>query len=80
MLAMLPARTTTITIRPAMRQSLIDDRQMRDFFEGDTNRVPDAMAARVQRDLGHFWELLPADALSPMDEVRPGAVAVRPTA
>ena len=53
---------------------------MRDFFEGETNRVPDAMAARVQRDLGRFWELLPIDALSPMDEVRPVAMAARPTA
>ena len=63
-----------------VRKALIEDRQMRDFFEGETIRVPDAMAARVQRDLGRFWELLPIDALSPVEEVRPGTVAVRPTA
>jgi hypothetical protein len=56
----------------SVRQALIDDRQMRDFYEGETSRVPDRMAARVQRDLGRFWDLLPPEALSPVDEVRPG--------
>ena len=46
-----------------VRRLLDSDKQVRDFFEGDTEQIPPFYVDRVQRDLGPLWEFLPAGAL-----------------
>ncbi len=42
-----------------IREKLINDRQFRDFFEGETNEVPDFYKNIVQKDLGDLYEWFP---------------------
>lgn len=46
-----------------VRRRLDGDRQLRDFFYGDSEEVPEFYRAQVRRDLGDLWEWLPAGAL-----------------
>jgi hypothetical protein len=46
-----------------VRRRLDGDRQLRDFFYGESEEVPEFYRARVRRDLGDLWEWLPAGAL-----------------
>jgi len=47
-----------------LRRRLDEDRPLRDFFEGETERIPAFYTEQVKRDLGPFWEWLPRGALS----------------
>jgi hypothetical protein len=47
----------------AVRRLLERDRPFRDYFEGETTRLPAFFHDRVRRDLGPLWEWLPAGAL-----------------
>lgn len=45
-------------------RGLLDrDSGFRDYFEGETTKLPDFFAAMVRRDLGKLWEFLPEGAL-----------------
>ena len=46
-----------------VRELLDSDRQFRQFFEGETTRVPDFFVDRIKRELGPFWEYLPEGAI-----------------
>jgi hypothetical protein len=46
-----------------IRERLDWDTSMRRFLEGETRAVPAFYADRVRRDLGSFWEELPAGAI-----------------
>ncbi|HKK07353.1 MAG TPA: radical SAM protein [Gemmatimonadota bacterium] len=46
-----------------LRRRLDTDRPLRDFFEGETDRIPAFYRDRVQRDLGPFWAWLPRGGL-----------------
>jgi len=47
----------------AVRRLLDTDLSVRRFFEGETDVLPAFYVDRVRRDLGPFWEALPAGAL-----------------
>ncbi len=47
-----------------IRRLLDTDRSVRRFFEGETTDVPEYYIERVKKDLGPFWEYLPAGALN----------------
>lgn len=65
-----------------MRERLNHDRPFRQFFEQETDDIPQYFTDRIRRDLGQFWEWLPqgADrhdpnaALLSMEKVLPVAV------
>jgi len=46
-----------------IRRLLDEDRSVREFFEGETDEVPEFYAARVRRELGPFYQYLPEGAL-----------------
>jgi hypothetical protein len=46
-----------------VRHKLETDRPFRDFFEGETERIPSFYTDWVRRDLGPLWEYLPEGAL-----------------
>jgi hypothetical protein len=46
-----------------VRRLLDTDHQMRKYFEQETTQLPLFYKAKVQRDLGPFWEFLPRGAL-----------------
>jgi hypothetical protein len=46
-----------------IRRRLDADRAMRDFFEGETDEVPEFYTARVRRELGPLFPYLPEGAL-----------------
>lgn len=46
-----------------LRDKLEADRPFRDFFEGETDRIPSFYTDWVRRDLGPLWEFLPDGAL-----------------
>jgi hypothetical protein len=46
-----------------LRDKLETDRSFRNFFEGETDRIPSFYTDRVRRDLGPLWEFLPDGAL-----------------
>ncbi|HEV2748002.1 MAG TPA: hypothetical protein VGW34_11980 [Allosphingosinicella sp.] len=47
----------------AMAHRLRTDREVRRYFEGETNRPPPFFEARIRNDLGMLWEALPPGAL-----------------
>lgn len=47
----------------AVRERLDSDPAFRDYFEGESDRLPDFFTERVRRDLGPLWEYLPEGAL-----------------
>jgi hypothetical protein len=47
-----------------VRRRLDTDRPFRRFFEQETTELPEFYRAQVERDLGPFWEWLPAGALT----------------
>ena len=53
-----------IKYHKTIRRMLREDRHMRDFFEGETDEVPPFYVDLVRRELGPFWEDLPAGALN----------------
>ncbi len=46
-----------------VRERLRTDTHFRDYFEGETERLPSFFVDRVRRDLGPLWEHLPDGAL-----------------
>lgn len=46
-----------------VRAQLESDRGFRDYFEGESDRIPAFYTDRIERDLGPFWEFLPEGAL-----------------
>lgn len=46
-----------------IRNRLETDRPLRRFFEQESTEIPQYFAARIRRDLGHFWEWLPKEAI-----------------
>jgi hypothetical protein len=46
-----------------IRRLLDEDRQFRDFFEGETTEIPEFYINLVKKDLGPLWEHLPEGAL-----------------
>ncbi len=46
-----------------VRNLLVTDRRFRDYFEGESHVLPAFYRDRVRRDLGPFWDWLPAGAL-----------------
>ena len=53
-----------IKYHKTIRRMLREDRHVRDFFEGETDEVPPFYVDLVRRELGPFWEDLPAGALN----------------
>jgi hypothetical protein len=47
-----------------VRELLESDRAFRRFYEGETTEIPAFFADRLRRDLGPFWEYLPAGAVN----------------
>jgi len=47
-----------------IRRRLDTDPEMRRFFEQETTEIPSFYVDRIRRDLGPFWDWLPAGALS----------------
>ena len=47
----------------SIRKNLKEDRQFRSFFEGETMQLPPFYSRIIQRDLGSWWNWLPAGAL-----------------
>jgi len=43
---------------------LISDRQFRQFFEGETTKLPAFYKNIVRKDLGFWWKWLPEGALN----------------
>ncbi len=52
-----------IKYQTMLRGRLETDKQMRAFFERDTETIPDFYADRVEQELGDYWEHLPKGAL-----------------
>jgi hypothetical protein len=46
-----------------VRQNLIADRSFRQYFEGETHRLPDFYRNIIKKDLGVWWQWLPKGAL-----------------
>jgi hypothetical protein len=46
-----------------LRRRLDTDRQLRSFFEQESDVLPEFFVGRLRRDLGPFWEWLPEGAL-----------------
>jgi hypothetical protein len=46
-----------------IRRLLDQDRSVREFFDGETDEVPEFYVARVRRELGPFFQYLPEGAL-----------------
>jgi hypothetical protein len=46
-----------------VRALLDEDRAFRDFFEGETTRVPQFYLDIIRKDLGSLWEWLPEGAV-----------------
>ncbi len=46
-----------------MRSRLANDRPFRRFFEQETEEIPNYFMDRIRRDLGQFWDWLPAGAI-----------------
>ena len=53
-----------IKYHKTIRRMLGEDRQVRDFFEGETDEVPPFYVDRIRRELGPFWGYLPEGALN----------------
>ncbi len=46
-----------------MARLLREDSKMRAYFEGEARALPDFFRARIRKDLGSWWDALPAEAL-----------------
>jgi hypothetical protein len=46
-----------------VRQQLIEDSNFRDYFEGESTRLPSFYTDIIQKDLGIWWEWLPKEAI-----------------
>ena len=46
-----------------MRDKLKTDRKFRDYFEGESDVLPQFYIDRVKNDLGPLWEFLPEGAI-----------------
>lgn len=46
-----------------VRRRLVEDTAFRDFFEGETDRLPQFYSDIVREDLGEFWEWFPKEAM-----------------
>ena len=46
-----------------VRELLSKDRQFRDYFEGETNELPQFYIEQVKKNLGTLWQWLPKEAL-----------------
>ena len=46
-----------------MRQNLIEDRNFRDYFEGETTQLPRFFSDIIKKDLGIWWQWLPEGAV-----------------
>ena len=46
-----------------MREKLATDTKFRDYFEGESQVLPQFFIDRVKNDLGPLWEFLPEGAL-----------------
>jgi hypothetical protein len=46
-----------------VRENLINDKTFRDFFEGESRKLPDFYKNIIQKDLGFWWQWLPEQAL-----------------
>lgn len=44
-----------------VRQQLTEDRNFRDYFEGESTRLPQFYTDIIQKDLGIWWEWLPKE-------------------
>lgn len=47
-----------------VRENLVNDHQFRQFFEGETTKLPPFYKNIIQKDLGIWWKWLPDDALN----------------
>ena len=47
-----------------IRRRLEKDTSFRDFFEGETNEIPQFYTDIVRKSLGNMWEFLPEGAMS----------------
>ncbi|POY38356.1 radical SAM protein [Solitalea longa] len=46
-----------------VRKNLIEDRAFRDYFEGESQQLPEFYINIIKRDLGDWWDWLPQDAI-----------------
>ena len=46
-----------------VRKNLVEDRNFRDYFEGETQQLPAFYTNIVKKQLGLWWEWLPEGAL-----------------
>ncbi|MCO4294677.1 radical SAM protein [Solitalea sp. MAHUQ-68] len=46
-----------------VRKNLIEDRAFRDYFEGETQQLPEFYINIIKRDLGDWWSWLPQGAI-----------------
>jgi hypothetical protein len=47
-----------------VRKNLLEDKNFRAYFEGETTELPDFYTQMIERDLGIWWQWLPKGALS----------------
>lgn len=52
-----------IRYHTAIRRLLDTDRSVPAFFEGESRQVPALYVERLRRDMGQWWDYLPAGAL-----------------
>jgi hypothetical protein len=46
-----------------VRKNLVEDRNFRDYFEGETQRLPEFYTNIIKKQLGIWWQWLPEGAL-----------------
>jgi hypothetical protein len=46
-----------------VRRLLVEDREFRAYFEGETTDLPPFFLERMREDLGPFWDWLPEGAI-----------------
>jgi hypothetical protein len=46
-----------------VRKNLVEDRNFRAYFEGETNVLPKFYSDIIQKDLGIWWQWLPQSAI-----------------
>jgi hypothetical protein len=47
----------------SIRKNLSEDRSFRDYFEGESNQLPEFYTNIIRKDLGFWWKWLPKEAI-----------------
>ena len=61
--ALRAATSGKVAYYAAMERMMREDRSVRAYFEGESTALPDFFRDKIRRDLGPFWDALPAGAL-----------------